>query len=56
VPQNRLHFWLQVKNKAAKTEEILGVKTQANEYPASHIWSENGMTEWALDEEAAKLL
>jgi len=44
------------RNKAEKIKEILGERSPDKGYPASHIRSENGITEWVLEKEAAKLL
>jgi len=52
----RITFMVTGRNKAEKIKEILGERSPDKGYPASHIRSENGITEWVLEKEAAKLL
>lgn len=52
----RITFLVTGENKALKTREILKKEPSAAAYPAFHIKSLVGNTEWVLDEDAAKRL
>ncbi len=52
----RITFLVTGEKKSKRIKEILGKINLINDYPASLIRSESGITEWVLDEKAGELL